>query len=128
MNDGFFTNVQKIDEQKSRIKLFDLDTQSGLIAVGDFGGPLRFLLGNSEFDEDGDLKEIIDTKYFKKNGILQNNTPILIARFSYGLITKAEASSFASSVIHKESEPYQKQINYFFGYFSCFLFKPSCPC
>ena len=112
MNDGFFTNVQKIDEQKSRIKLFDLDTQSGLIAVGDFGGPLRFLLGNSEYDEDGDLKEIIDTNYFKKNGILQNNTPILIARFSYGLITKAEASSFASSVIHKESEPYQKQINY----------------
>ena len=112
MNDGFFTNVQKIDEQKSRIKLFDLDTQSGLIAVGDFGGPLRFLLGNSEYDEDGDLKEIIDTNYFKKNGILQNNTPILIARFSYGLITKAEESSFASSVIHKEAEPHQKQINY----------------
>ena len=126
MNDQFFSNVQKINEPKSRIKLFDLNTQSGLIAVGDYGGPLRFLLGNSEYDEDGDLKEIIDTNYFKKNGILQNNTPILIARFSYGLITKAEASSFASSVIHKEAEPHQKQINYSYTELFSNLLDESC--
>ena len=53
-NDQFFNKVTE-----NRIKLFDLDTKSGLIAVGDYGGPLRSLLGNDEFDEDGELNEII---------------------------------------------------------------------
>ena len=112
-NGQFFGNDQETDK-KRRIKLFDLNTQSGLIAVGDYGGPLRMLLGvfNEDLDEDGDIIEHIDLNLFKKNGILQNTTPFFIVNFSYGLITKAESSSFASSVIHKETEPNQKQINY----------------
>ena len=112
-NGQFFGNDQETDK-KRRIKLFDLNTQSGLIAVGDYGGPLRMLLGvfNEDLDEDGDIIEHIDLNLFKKNGILQNTTPFFIVNFSYGLITKAESSSFASSVIHKETEPHQKQINY----------------
>ncbi|MDC0167900.1 hypothetical protein OAI69_00730 [bacterium] len=114
-NDQFFTKDQETDK-KRRIKLFDLNTQSGLIAVGDYGGPLRMLLGvyNDDLDENGDINEHIDLNLFKKNGILQNTTPFFIVNFSYGLITKAESSSFASSVIHKETEPQQKQINYFY--------------
>ena len=85
-----------------------------MIAVGDYGGPLRMLLGvyNDDLDENGDINEHIDLNLFKKNGILQNTTPFFIVNFSYGLITKAESSSFASSVIHKETEPHQKKINY----------------
>jgi len=112
-NGQFFGNDQETDK-KRRIKLFDLNTQSGLIAVGDYGGPLRMLLGvyNDDLDENGDINEHIDLNLFKKNGILQNTTPFFIVNFSYGLITKAESSSFASSVIHKETEPHQKKINY----------------
>ena len=106
-NDQFFNKVTE-----NRIKLFDLDTKSGLIAVGDYGGPLRSLLGNDEFDEDGELNEIIKLDYFKKNGVLQNTAPIFCAKFSYGLINKPESSSFSSSVIHKELKPHQEPINY----------------
>ena len=111
-NDQFFTKDQETDK-KRRIKLFDLNTKSGLIFIGDYGGPLRWLLGNSEYDEEGDLKETIDTKYFKKNEIFQNNTPFLKVKFSYGLVTKPHSSSFASSTIHQaEKEPYVEPINF----------------
>ena len=83
-----------------------------MIAVGDYGGPLRSLLGNDEFDEDGELNEIIKLDYFKKDGVLQNTAPIFCAKFSYGLINKPESSSFSSSVIHKELKPHQEPINY----------------
>ena len=62
--------------KENRIKLFDLNTKSGLIAVGDHAGPLRSLLGGNndglDSDSDWDLKEIIDLDYFKKDGIFQN--------------------------------------------------------
>ncbi len=108
-NDQFFGKLKE-----NRIKLFDLNTKSGLIAVGDFGGPLRSLLGvnNDTLDEDGDLNEIIKLNYFKKDGIFQNSTPIFSVKFSYGLINKPESSSFSSSVIHKELKPNQETINY----------------
>ena len=71
-NDQFFGKLKE-----NRIKLFDLNTKSGLIAVGDFGGPLRSLLGvnNDTLDEDGDLNEIIKLDHFKKDGIFQNSSP-----------------------------------------------------
>jgi len=108
-NDQFFGKLKE-----NRIKLFDLNTKSGLIAVGDFGGPLRSLLGvnNDTLDEDGDLNEIIKLDYFKKDGIFQNSSPIFSVKFSYGLINKPESSSFSSSVIHKELKPHQEPINY----------------
>ena len=108
-NDQFFGKLKE-----NRIKLFDLNTKSGLIAVGDFGGPLRSLLGvnNDTLDEDGDLNEIIKLDYFKKDGIFQNTSPIFSVKFSYGLINKPESSSFSSSVIHKELKPHQEPINY----------------
>jgi len=108
-NDQFFGKLKE-----NRIKLFDLNTKSGLIAVGDFGGPLRSLLGvnNDMLDEDGDLNEIIKLDYFKKDGIFQNSSPIFRVKFSYGLINKPESSSFSSSVIQKELKPYQEPINY----------------
>ena len=108
-NDQFFGNLTE-----NRIKLFDLNSNSGLIAVGDFGGPLRSLLGvnNDTLDDDGDLNEIIKLDYFKKDGIFQNSTPIFSVKFSYGLINKPESSSFSSSVIHKELKPHQEPINY----------------
>jgi len=108
-NDQFFGNLTE-----NRIKLFDLNSNSGLIAVGDFGGPLRSLLGvnNDTLDDDGDLNEIIKLDYFKKDGIFQNSTPIFSVKFSYGLINKPESSSFSSSVIHKELKSHQEPINY----------------
>ena len=108
-NDQFFGKLKE-----NRIKLFDLNTKSGLIAVGDFGGPLRSLLGvnNDTLDEDGDLNEIIKLDYFKKDGIFQNSSPIFSVKFSYGLLNKPESSSFSSSVIHKELKPHQEPINY----------------
>ena len=108
-NDQFFGKLKE-----NRIKLFDLNSKSGLIAVGDFGGPLRSLLGvnNDTLDENGDLNEIIKLDYFKKDGIFQNSSPIFSIKFSYGLINKPESSSFSSSVIHKELKPHQEPINY----------------
>ena len=112
MNDQFFPQS---GFKKSRIKLFDLKTQSGLIAVGDHGGPLRFLLGVNDdlIDEIGNIKDFIDTKYFLKDGIYQNNVPIFIVNFSYGLVTTTENSSFATSSMHEtDTKPFQEQINY----------------
>ena len=81
-NDQFFNKVPE-----NRIKLFDLNSKSSLIAVGDYAGPLRSLLGwnddGLDTDSDSDLKEIIDLDYFKKDRIFQNTTPIFIVRFSY---------------------------------------------
>lgn len=111
LNDQFFNKINE-----NRIKLFDLNSNSGLLAVGDYAGPLRSLLGfndeGSDTDADTNLEECIDLKYFKKDGIFQNTTPILIVKFVYGLIAKAQSSSFSSSVIHKESEPDEEPINY----------------
>ena len=124
-NDQFFNKIPE-----NRIKLFDLDSKSGLIAVGDHAGPLRSLLGwnddGLDTDSDSDLKEIIDLDYFKKDRIFQNTTPIFIVRFSYGLITKAQSSSFSSSVIHKELEPHQKPINYSYTELFSNLLDESC--
>ena len=108
-NDQFFGKLKE-----NRIKLFDLNTKSGLIAVGDFGGPLRSLLGvdNDTLDENGDLNEIIKLDYFRKDGVFQNSIPIFSVKFSYGLINKPESSNFSSSVIHKELKPHQEPINY----------------
>lgn len=108
-NNQFFGKLKE-----NRIRLFDLNTKSGLLAVGDFGGPLRSLLGvnNDTLDENGDLNEIIELDYFKKDGIFQNSSPIFSVKFSYGLINKPESSSFSSSVIHKELKPHQQPINY----------------
>ena len=44
--------------------------------------------------------------------MFQNNTPFFIVKFNYGLITKAEQSSFSSSVIHEASEPQQSNVNF----------------
>ena len=109
LNDQFFGNLKE-----NRIKLFDLNSKSGLIAIGDYGGPLRNFLGvqNEDLDEKGDLNDVIKVDYFKKDGVLQNSTPILAVKFSYGLINKPEQSNFSSSVIHKKLEPYQEPINY----------------
>ena len=98
-NDQFFSKLKE-----NRIKLFDLNSKSGLIAVGDFGGPLRSLLGvnNDTLDENGDLNEIIKLDYFKKDGVVQNTAPVVCAKFYYCLINKPESSSFSSSVIHKK--------------------------
>ena len=124
-NDQFFNKVPE-----NRIKLFDLNSKSSLIAVGDHAGPLRSLLGwnddGFDTDSDSDLKEHIDLNYFKKNGIFQNTTPIFIVRFSYGLITKSQPSSFGSSVIHKKLEPHQEPINYTFTEFFSNLLDESC--
>ncbi len=110
-NDQFFNKVSE-----NRFKLFDLNLRSGLIAVGDHAGPLRWLLGWNDgpgyTDSDSELKEHVDLNYFKKGGIFQNTTPILIVKFSYGLITRPQSSSFSSSVIHKKLEPHQEPINY----------------
>jgi hypothetical protein len=108
-NDQFFSKLKE-----NRIKLFDLNSKSGLIAVGDFGGPLRSLLGvnNDTLDENGDLNEIIKLDYFKKNGVFQNTSPVFCAKFYYGLINKPESSSFNSSVIHKKVEPHKKTVDY----------------
>ena len=108
-NDQFFSKLKE-----NRIKLFDLNSKSGLIAVGDFGGPLRSLLGvnNDTLDENGDLNEIIKLDYFKKNGVFQNTSPVFCAKFYYGLINKPESSSFSSSVIHKKVEPHKKTVDY----------------
>ncbi|ARJ48790.1 hypothetical protein [Candidatus Pelagibacter sp. RS40] len=124
-NDQFFNKVPE-----NRIKLFDLNSKSGLIAVGDHAGPLRSLLGRNDdgfdIDSNSELKEHIDLNYFKKNGIFQNTTPILIVKFSYGLITKAQPSSFGSSVIHKKLEPHQEPINYTFTEFFSNLLDEGC--
>ena len=108
-NDQFFGKLKE-----NRIKLFDLNTKSGLIAVGDFGGPLRSLLGvnNDTLDENGDLNEIIKLDYFKKDEVFQNTSPVFCAKFYYGLINKPESSSFSSSVIHKKVEPHKKTVDY----------------
>jgi len=108
-NDQFFSKLKE-----NRIKLFDLNSKSGLIAVGDFGGPLRSLLGvnNDTLDENGDLDEIIKLDYFKKDGVFQNTSPVFCAKFYYGLINKPESSSFSSSVIHKKVEPHKKTVDY----------------
>ena len=108
-NDQFFSKLKE-----NRIKLFDLNSKSGLIAIGDYGGPLRNFLGvyNEDLNEKGDLNEVINVDYFKKDGILQNSTPIFAVKFSYGLINKPEQSNFSSSVIHKKLKPYQEPINY----------------
>ena len=45
--------------------------------MGDYGGPLRLLLGDGEYFEKGEIEDHIDKKYFKKNGVFQNNTPFL---------------------------------------------------
>ena len=108
-NDQFFGKLKE-----NRIKLFDLNTKSGLIAVDDFGGPLRSLLGvnNDTLDENGDLNEIIKLDYFKKDGVFQNTSPVFCAKFYYGLINKPESSSFSSSVIHKKPKSHQETVNY----------------
>ena len=108
-NDQFFSKLKE-----NRIKLFDLNSKSGLIAVGDFGGPLRSLLGvnNDTLDENGDLNEIIKLDYFKKDGVFQNTSPVFCAKFYYGLINKPESSSFSTSVIHKKVEPHKKTVDY----------------
>ena len=108
-NDQFFSKLKE-----NRIKLFDLNSKSGLIAVGDFGGPLRSLLGvnNDTLDENGDLNEIIKLDYFKKDGVFQNTSPVFCAKFYYGLINKPESSGFSSSVIHKKVEPHKKTVDY----------------
>ena len=108
-NDQFFSKLKE-----NRIKLFDLNSKSGLIAVGDFGGPLRSLLGvnNNTLDENGDLNEIIKLDYFKKDGVFQNTSPVFCAKFYYGLINKPESSSFSSSVIHKKPKSHQETVNY----------------
>ena len=108
-NDQFFSKLKE-----NRIKLFDLNSKSGLIAVGDFGGPLRSLLGvnNDTLDENGDLNEIIKLDYFKKDGVFQNTSPVFCAKFYYGLINKPESSSFSSSVIHKKVESHKKTVDY----------------
>ena len=108
-NDQFFSKLKE-----NRIKLFDLNSKSGLIAVGDFGGPLRSLLGvnNDTLEENGDLNEIIKLDYFKKDGVFQNTSPVFCAKFYYGLINKPESSSFSSSVIHKKVEPHKKTVDY----------------
>ena len=115
-NDQFFSKSSFPIVNENRIKLFDLNSKSGLIAVGDYAGPLRSLLGwndgDDNADSDSELKEDIDLNYFKKDGIFQNTTPILKVKFSYGLITKTQSSSFRSSVIHKELETHQTPINY----------------
>jgi len=110
-------NNQFFKEQKNknifkRIKLFDLKTDSGFISVGDYGGPLRMLLGDGEYFKDGEIEEHIASKYFKKDGVFQNNTPFFIVKFNYGMITKTEQSSFASSVIHDSSTDKLDNINY----------------
>ena len=124
-NDQFFDKVHE-----NRVKLFDLNSKSGLIAVGDYAGPLRSLLGwnddGYENDSDSELKEHIDLNYFKKDGVFQNSTPILIVEFSYGLITKAQQSNFSSSVIHKKLEPYQEPINYSYTEFFSNLLDENC--
>ena len=128
INDQFFS---KSGSKKSRIKLFDLNTQSGLIAVGDHAGPLRELLGINDdlmdYNQDGSLKDLIDTKYFCKKGIFQNNVPIFIVKFVYGLTTKTQSTSFTSSSIHKiKNEPYQKTINYSYTELFSNLLNESC--
>lgn len=110
-NNQFFKDQKNKNNQK-RIKLFDLKTDSGLISIGDYGGPLRLLLGDGEYFKKGEIEEHIDSKYFKKNGAFQNNTPFLIVKFNYGTITKAEQSSFASSVIHDVSTENLENKNY----------------
>jgi len=124
-NDQFFNKISE-----NRVKLFDLHSKSGLIAVGDYAGPLRSLLGwnddGLDTDSDSDLKEHINLNYFKKDGIFQNTAPIFIVKFSYGLITKSQPSSFGSSVIHKKLEPHQEHVNYTFTEFFSNLLDESC--
>ena len=110
-NNQFFIDKKNKSACK-RIKLFDLKTNSGLISVGDYGGPLRLLLGDGEYFEKGEIEDHIDKKYFKKNGVFQNNTPFFIVNFNYGLIIKPKQSSFSSSVIHETSEPQQSNVNF----------------
>ena len=70
MNDQFFSKpsnwLRKEHKNVKRIKLFNLTTSSGLICVHDHGGPLRF-------EHPEAIKEVLDEKYFKKNGIFQKN-------------------------------------------------------
>lgn len=109
-NNQFFNEQNKTNCK--RIKLFDLKTNSGLISVGDYGGHLRLLLGDGEYFKKGEIEDHIDKKYFQKNGIFQSNTPFFIVKFDYGLITKSEQSSFASSVIHEQNTEHLENVNY----------------
>lgn len=124
-NDQFFEKIKE-----NRIKLFDLNSKSGLLAIGDHAGPLHSLLGwkndGADTDEDADLKEYIDLKYFKKDGVFQNTTPIFIVKFFYGLTPQAQPSSFSSSIIHKESEPNEKPTNYTYTEFFSNLLDENC--
>ena len=55
----FRTDKKSVD--KNWINFFNSLNEDEISVLGDFGGPLRFLLGNSEYDEDGD------------NALLQND-------------------------------------------------------
>lgn len=113
-NNQFFSKIPE-----NRIKLFNLDSKSGLIFVSDYGGPLRFLLGynddGSARDDDSSLKEYINLDYFKKDGVFQNTAPIFIVKFSYGSTTKTESDSSS-----------EKPINYSYVEFFSNLLNENC--
>jgi hypothetical protein len=70
MNDQFFSKpsgwFRKEHKNVKRIKLFNFTTSSGLISVHDHSGPLSF-------EHPEAIREVLDEKYFKKNGIFQKN-------------------------------------------------------
>ena len=92
LNDQFF---YKNNNEIKRIKLFDINVNSGVIAFTDHGG-------NFWYEHHDTVKKALDEDYFKKNKVFQNNYPIGLYKFVYGNTEISEPSSFSSSKIHEE--------------------------
>ena len=124
MNDQFFSKpsnwLRKEHKNVKRIKLFNLTTSSGLICVHDHGGPLRF-------EHPEAIKEVLDEKYFKKNGIFQKNYPIGLFEFFYGVETEPYESTYKKSVIHDPEKGIDKRTaNYTYTEFLSNLLDKNC--
>jgi len=124
MNDQFFSKPsgwsRKEHKNVKRIKLFNFTTSSGLICVHDHGGPLWF-------EHPEAISEALDEKYFKKKGIFQNNYPIGLFKFFYGVETKPSESTYKKSVIHNpEKEIAKPSANFSYTEFLSNLLDENC--
>ena len=90
INDQFFF---KSSDKKKRIKIFDMNINSGAIAIADHGGHFGF--EHHDF-----VTEALNEKYFKIGNIYQNNYPIGLFNFHYGEKKASSSASFQSSKIH----------------------------
>ena len=124
MNNQFFSKpldwFRKEHKNVKRIKLFNFTTSSGLICVHDHGGPLCF-------EHPEAIREVLDEKYFKKKDIFQNNYPIGLFKFFYGVETKPSESTYKKSVIHNpEKEIVKPSANFSYTEFLSNLLDENC--